>query len=81
MKIALYGATGTVGQRILTEALSRGHDVTAIVRDPLRLAVSDAKLTVKTGDALDSASVATIVVGARRRDRGRSREGGMATHS
>jgi len=32
MKLALVGATGRVGARILTEALARGHDVTAIAR-------------------------------------------------
>jgi uncharacterized protein len=34
MKIVLIGATGIIGQRILKEALSRRHEVTAIVRDP-----------------------------------------------
>ncbi len=34
MKIALIGATGFVGSAILQEALQRGHDVTAIVRNP-----------------------------------------------
>lgn len=35
--IALLGATGNVGSRLLDEALSRGHQVTALVRDPGRL--------------------------------------------
>jgi putative NADH-flavin reductase len=34
MKVALIGATGFVGAKILDEALSRGHQVTAIVRKP-----------------------------------------------
>lgn len=34
MNILLIGATGMVGSRILNEALSRGHRVTAAVRDP-----------------------------------------------
>lgn len=33
MKIALIGATGYVGTRLLTEALTRGHSVTAIARN------------------------------------------------
>ena len=37
MKLALFGASGTLGQRILREALSRGHTVSAIVRDPSRI--------------------------------------------
>jgi uncharacterized protein len=32
VKIALIGATGNVGSKILTEALSRGHQVTGIAR-------------------------------------------------
>jgi len=34
MKIALFGATGMIGSRILTEAQRRGHEVIAIVRRP-----------------------------------------------
>ena len=37
MKLALFGASGTIGQRILREALGRGHTVTAVVRDPSRI--------------------------------------------
>lgn len=48
MHITLYGATGNAGSRILAEALTRGHQVTAIVRDPASLAARDS-LTVTTG--------------------------------
>lgn len=50
MKIALFGATGHVGRAILDEALARGDEVTAIVRDPARLGTNDARITVVTGD-------------------------------
>lgn len=50
--IALLGATGNVGSRLLDEALSRGHQVTTLVRDPARLA-SRAGLTVVAGDVTD----------------------------
>lgn len=33
MRIALIGATGFVGAPVLAEAVGRGHDVTALVRD------------------------------------------------
>lgn len=49
MKLALFGATGNIGSRILEEALSRGHEVVAIVRDPVRLPARDG-LSVVTGD-------------------------------
>lgn len=32
MKIAVYGATGAVGSQVVAEALSRGHEVTAVTR-------------------------------------------------
>lgn len=49
-KIVLIGASGYVGSAILREALSRGHQVTAIVRNPAKLTVQDPKLTVLGGD-------------------------------
>ncbi|MGW0364435.1 NAD(P)-dependent oxidoreductase [Streptomyces sp. NPDC002990] len=54
-KIALIGATGTIGTRVLREALGRGHEVTAVVRDPAKAAGSGA--AVVPGDVLDPASV------------------------
>ena len=38
MKIVLYGASGNAGARILKELESRGHEVTAAVRNPEKLA-------------------------------------------
>jgi putative NADH-flavin reductase len=38
MKIVLYGASGQAGTRILKELESRGHEVTAAVRNPEKLA-------------------------------------------
>ncbi len=62
MKIALIGATGTIGQRILQEALSRGHDVTAIARRTNALTPSD-HVKVVGGDVLDVAAMAAAVRG------------------
>lgn len=62
MKIALIGATGVIGQRILREALSRGHEVTAIVRDPAKVSPA-AGLSVATGDIFDTDSVAAAAHG------------------
>ena len=36
MKIAIIGATGMAGQAIYKEAVSRGHEVTGIVRDKVK---------------------------------------------
>ncbi len=38
MKIAVIGATGNMGTRLLKEATTRGHQVTAVSRSPERLA-------------------------------------------
>jgi uncharacterized protein len=63
VKIALFGATGTIGQRILKEALHRGHEVTAVVRNPEKLTVQHANLRVVTGDVLKADQVADAVRG------------------
>ncbi|MEU6193614.1 NAD(P)H-binding protein [Streptomyces sp. NPDC047061] len=62
-KIILFGATGTIGSRVLDEALRRGHAVTAVVRDPAKLTRDDPDLTVVTGDVLDPAAVAGVAAG------------------
>ncbi|MEU4209690.1 NAD(P)H-binding protein [Streptomyces sp. NPDC026206] len=62
-KIALFGATGTIGSRVLREALDRGHQVTAAVREPSKLTERHPRLTVVTGDVLDAASVAAVAEG------------------
>jgi putative NADH-flavin reductase len=53
MKLALFGASGTVGQRILREALRRGHSVTALVRDPSRISEQGPNLRATAGNILD----------------------------
>jgi len=63
MKIALIGASGNVGQRILQEALTRGHQVAAIVRDPARITQKDEKLCVVAGDLLNGESLSQAVAG------------------
>jgi putative NADH-flavin reductase len=52
MNIVLAGATGNIGSRILDEALSRGHRVTGITRDPAKLPQRSGLQTRKgtTGD-------------------------------
>ncbi len=63
-KIALFGATGTIGKRILHEALDRGHQVTAVVRDPAKLADQQHQnLAVVVGDVLDPTSVTEAATG------------------
>jgi putative NADH-flavin reductase len=62
MNIALIGATGFVGSPVLSELLSRGHQVTVLARTPSKLP-AQAGLTVVKADALDAAQVAKAVAG------------------
>lgn len=39
MKLTIFGATGGTGTCLTEQALAAGHSVTAVVRDPARLAV------------------------------------------
>ena len=64
MQIAVFGATGGTGQQVVQQALAAGHSVTALVRDPSRLAAQDERLTVVEGDVLDRAKVDETVSGA-----------------
>jgi putative NADH-flavin reductase len=63
MKIVLFGATGNIGNVILDEALNRGHQVVAVVRDPAKLATKHAALTVVQGDVAHPASYASALPG------------------
>jgi len=61
MKIVIFGATGRIGSRIVNEALSRGHEVTATVRNPENYTPEDRHLHVAKGDLLDSDDVESAV--------------------
>jgi putative NADH-flavin reductase len=62
MKVVLYGASGMIGSRILAELVSRGHKVTAVVRNPEK--VTAPGVAVAKGDVTDAASVAATAKGA-----------------
>ncbi|MCX6500154.1 MAG: NAD(P)H-binding protein [Arthrobacter sp.] len=54
MKIGIIGATGNAGRAVVAQALARGHDVTAIVRNPGKAAeMLGADLPVLNRDAFD----------------------------
>ncbi|GAA2093533.1 NAD(P)H-binding protein [Streptomyces albiaxialis] len=62
-RIAVFGANGTIGSRVVREALDRGHEVTAVVRDPKKLEDADPRVTVVTGDVLAPATVTEVARG------------------
>ncbi|MEV4346400.1 NAD(P)H-binding protein [Actinoplanes sp. NPDC049596] len=63
MRIAVLGATGAVGSLLVTEALGRGMEVTALARDPGRVP-ERAGLAVVAADVNDPASISRAVEGA-----------------
>jgi len=62
MKVALFGATGRVGQAILTLLLEEDIDVTAMVRKPEKVQPR-AGLSVLQGDARNSADIVEATAG------------------
>lgn len=61
--VALFGATGKTGSRVLTRVLAAGYTVRALARDPAKVAVRDPALTVIRGDVLDPEAVGETVAG------------------
>jgi putative NADH-flavin reductase len=50
MNIMLFGTTGTIGQRIYSEAVSRGHQVAIFVRPQRVVRLSPSPAKVASGD-------------------------------
>ena len=63
MKITVLGAAGNAGSRVVTEALSRGHEVTAVVRNSSGSNNLPTGVSVLTGDASNVEDVAKISTG------------------
>ncbi|MFJ8309030.1 MULTISPECIES: NAD(P)-dependent oxidoreductase [unclassified Streptomyces] len=63
MRLTVFGATGGIGQEIVKQALASGHEVTAVVRDPARFAVTGAGLEVFRADLTDPESLREAVTG------------------
>lgn len=53
MKLYIVGGTGKTGQEIIQQALEQGHTVTALVRNPKKLKLTDPNLSVVRGNVLD----------------------------
>jgi putative NADH-flavin reductase len=65
MRLTVFGGTGGTGIQLVRQALEEGHDVTAVVRDPARLAVpGHARLRVVTADVTDPVAIGPAIEGA-----------------
>jgi putative NADH-flavin reductase len=62
MKVAIIGATGFVGTAVLNELIHKGHQVTAIARNPEKLD-SQSGLTIIKADATDVDALAEAAQG------------------
>jgi putative NADH-flavin reductase len=63
MQIGVIGAAGTTGSRVVSEALSRGHRITAFSRDASQIDDSRENVAWKSVDVLDAAGVAAVLPG------------------
>lgn len=63
MNVLLFGATGTIGSHIATEALNRGHNVTGVTRRGKGQGSPDPRLKVVAGDVTSAGDVARLAQG------------------
>jgi uncharacterized protein len=63
MQIGVIGGSGTIGSRVVSEALSRGHHVTAFSRDASQILDNRQNITWKSVDITDAESIAAVLPG------------------
>ena len=63
MKIIIFGASGKTGKLLVEQALSDNHRVTAFVRNPSNLNISNPNLVIVQGDATDASDVKKAILG------------------
>jgi putative NADH-flavin reductase len=63
MKLLIFGASGATGRALVSAALAEGHAVTAFVRTPGKLAISDKRLSIIVGDVADRQAVERAIAG------------------
>lgn len=61
MKLAIFGATGSVGRLAVNQALEQGHTITALVRDPEKIETRHENLRLIKGDVMNAAAVKQAV--------------------
>ena len=63
-RIVIFGATGNLGQKIVREALDRGHEVVGISRSPENFTYTAANFTGLAGNPTSLESVKEVIQGA-----------------
>ncbi|MCQ6956380.1 NAD(P)-dependent oxidoreductase [Mucilaginibacter aquariorum] len=56
-RIVVLGANGGIGRQVVLQALAAGHQVTAILRSPEKLAIADQHLEIVKGDVMNPGSL------------------------
>ena len=63
MRVLVLGATGGIGKFLLEFATAHGHEVTAFVRSPQKIALKNERLRVVPGDLLHAEQLAQVLLG------------------
>lgn len=63
VRITVFGANGPTGRLLTGQALSAGHQVTAVTRQPASFPLTHDQLGVVGGDVLDPEAVDAVVAG------------------
>lgn len=64
MKIAVIGATGSIGQKVVEQSLENGYEVIAVARNPKALSIAHERLERRSGDVLIAESIKAAIAGA-----------------
>ncbi|WP_242450825.1 NAD(P)H-binding protein [Priestia endophytica] len=62
MKVTIFGATGQIGQLLVTQALQAGYEVTAYSRRPNALNIEHEKLQIIVGDLTDQGKLREAIL-------------------
>ncbi|MGK7887915.1 MAG: NAD(P)-dependent oxidoreductase [Leptolyngbyaceae cyanobacterium] len=63
MKLVIFGATGTVGDQVVQQALDQGHTVTAFARNLTKCDRNHPQLSLFQGDVMDVSAVEDAIRG------------------
>ena len=63
MRLTVLGATGGIGSLLLQQSLEQGHQVTAFVRSPKKIAIQSPRLHVVGGDLYNAQQMAEAIRG------------------
>ena len=61
MNILIIGATGGTGKELVKQSLERNYTVTALVRKPDKIKISNKRLTIAKGDVLNPDSLSSVI--------------------